>query len=102
LPQSGVATLDAWKSMRTTNFGGANYFITFIINHFRFTTIYLSQHKSLIFENFPILSSHGRKPNQKIIIKFHMDNGGEFFNKEFKDFFYINEILRQFIVPYIP
>ncbi len=31
-----------------------------------------------------------------------MDNGGEFVNKEFKDFFYINEILRQFIVPYIP
>ncbi len=31
-----------------------------------------------------------------------MDNGAEFVNKQFKEFFYINEILRQFIMPYIP
>lgn len=31
-----------------------------------------------------------------------MDNGAEFVNKEFKEFFYINEILRKFIMPYIP
>jgi len=66
----------------------------------------MTKHKpeaiSLVFEIFPTLSNHGQKPNQKIIKILHMDNGAEFFNKEFKEFFYINEILRQFIMPYNP
>jgi hypothetical protein len=32
--------LDAWELIRTTTLGGAKYFITFIVNHFRFTTIF--------------------------------------------------------------
>jgi transposase InsO family protein len=74
--------------------------VTLFNGHDKF--LCLLQHKSLVFENFPTLSSHGQKPNQKIIIILHMDNGAEFVNKQFKEFFYINEILRQFIMPYIP
>jgi len=78
------------EPMKTITLCGAKDFVTFIDGYSKFITIYLLMHKSQVFKKFQSIKNHG----EKWIKVFHMDNGGEFINKNIKKNCEINGIIK--------
>ena len=80
--------------------GGSRYFITFIDDLSRFTSIAFLKEKSEALEQFKIFKAWAE--NQKSMKSLRSDNGGEYISKDFKRFCEDHGISRQFTIPYTP
>jgi hypothetical protein len=74
------------RPMKTKTLDGNKYFITFTDGYSRFIAIYFFKYKLQFFKKFQIFKAMVKNQMEERIKVHHMDNGGEFFNKNFKIF----------------
>jgi transposase InsO family protein len=81
---------------------GCTYFITFIDDKLRYTTIYLLKHKLEAFEKFHHFKKQEEIQTHKKIKILQLDNGDEYKSNDFNNFCQDHGITRQFTIPYSP
>jgi len=69
--------------MATPSLGGARYFLLFIDDFSRYTTIYTIKHKSEVIEYFRKFKSLVENQQSQRIQRFRSDGAGEYVSKEF-------------------
>lgn len=82
--------------------GKKKYFLTCIDDFSRYTTVYLLERKSDASERIQEFARWVENKFGRKIKVFRSDGGGEFVNKELKEFFLKNGIEHQVTVPYSP
>ena len=82
--------------------GGSRYFVTFIDDLSRLSSISFLKAKSEALEQFKIFKAWTENQTQKSIKSLRSDNGGEYISKNFKRFCEDHRISRQFTIPYTP
>ena len=83
-------------------FSSFKYFLTFIDDYSRRTSVYFLKLKSKVFNMFLAYKALVEKQSGHQIIKLRSDNGGEYFNNKFTTFFTEQGIQQQHTVPYTP
>ena len=86
--------------MSTKALSGAEYFVTFIDDHSRKTWIYFLKTKDDIFGRFKEFKALVENLIRKKIKVLHLDNGGEYVDKDFTDFCAKEGIRREWTTPY--
>ena len=88
--------------MSTRALGGGEYFVTFIDDHSRKTWIYFLKTKDEVFDRFREFKALVENLTRKKIEVLRSDNGGEYTDKEFKEFCASEDIRREWKTPYNP
>ena len=73
--------------------GGYYYFITFIDDHSRYSSVYLMKHKSEAFEKFKEYQNQVEKQMGKVIKNLQSDRCGEYLSGEFQSYLKENGIV---------
>ncbi|KAF6767306.1 Zinc finger, CCHC-type, partial [Kalmanozyma brasiliensis GHG001] len=81
---------------------GYRYAVTFVDNYTRFTTVYLMQRKSEVFEHFKTYKARMETQTGSILKRIRSDNGGEYISKEFDEYMATNGIIHELTCPYTP
>ena len=82
--------------------GGYYYFITFIDDHSRYSSVYLMKYKSEAFEKFKEYRNEVEKQTGKVIKTLRSDRGGEYLSGEFQSYLKENGIVSQWTPPGTP
>jgi transposase InsO family protein len=82
--------------------GKSVYYVSFIDDFSRNTWIYFLRNKSEVFDKFKEIKALVENQTKKKIKVFRIDNGGEFYRNEFKEFCKKYGIARQKTTPYTP
>ena len=98
---------DVCGPMNVNSVGGSRYFVTFIDDYSRYTTVYMMKTKDEVFDKFKefvTLAENltGEKVKCLSLKKLRSDNGGEYTSKKFDDYCKDNGIKREFTIPYSP
>ena len=95
---------DVCGPMQTTSLGGARYFITFIDDYTRYTTVYTMKQKSEAFHYFTQYKQLVEKQHQPLymIKALRSDGGGEYVSNVFKQYLVQHGIQHQQTPPYTP
>lgn len=93
---------DVCGPMYEASFGGALYFATFMDDFTGITFTYTMERKAKVFEKFIEFKAMAEKQTGEKILKVRTDNGTEYVNTAFKNFFRENGIIHQTTVPYTP
>lgn len=84
------------------SFSHQKYFVTFIDEFTRFTTVYLLTAKSQVFSAFKTFHALVTNQFHSPILALHSDNGGEYTSNEFAQFCITHGIRRRFTTPASP
>ena len=82
--------------------GGNRYFITFIDNCSRYTSVYLLRNKDEAFDKFKEFKSKVENQKERKIKIIRSDRGGEYFSTEFDKFCEDHGIIHQKSAPFTP
>ena len=93
---------DVCGPMKSKSLGGNAYFVTFIDDWSRFTTVYFMRNKSEVFNKFKEFEAMATNVTGKRIKILRCDNGGEYTSRIFYDYLKSKGIQRQFSVPRTP
>jgi transposase InsO family protein len=88
--------------MRTTSFGGAKYFLTFIDDFSRKVWVYSLRLKSEVLERFKEWKALVENQSGHKVKVLRSDNGGEYTSKAFDEFLRTHGIARNTSAPYTP
>ena len=88
--------------MQSLSIDGNKYFISFIDDFTRSTILYFLKKKSGEYNAFTSYKAYVENQGQLKILTIRTDNGGEYFNDEWKSFCKENGIMHEHIVPYNP
>ena len=86
--------------MNVDSIGGSKYFVTFIDDFSRYTTVYTMKNKNEVFAKFKEYVAYVENQTNFKIKALRSDNGGEYISKEFNEFCSEKGISRQFTLPY--
>ena len=81
--------------------GNSNYYITFLDDYSRFCVIYFLRNKSDAFEAFTKFAALVERQKTTPIKRFRSDNGGEYINSHFNNYFMSHGIIHEKSIPYI-
>ena len=93
---------DVVGPMNIASNGGSYYFITFICDYTRMTTVYTMKNKSQALDMFKRFLNEVALPEGLSVGTLRSDNGGEYTSRAFHDFCTEHGIKRQFTVPKTP
>jgi transposase InsO family protein len=93
---------DVWEPAPITTQSGIRWFIMFVDDCTRMTWLYTMQHKSDVYNIFPILYHMVRTQFSLPVKIIRSDNGGEYLNFELLNFFQDNSILHETTCPRTP
>ena len=93
---------DLCGPMETLSLSGSSYFLTFIDDYSRYTTVYFVKQKSQVFSCFQDYWRMALRQHDLPIRVICSDNGGEYISKAMKDFCHQEGIVQQLTVPYTP
>ena len=93
---------DVCGPMPVSSLGGSRYFVTFIDDYSRYTSVYFMKNKSEVLEKFKEFHNYVVNATGKPIKILRSDNGGEYSSNEFESFLKKNGIVHQLSVPYNP
>ena len=93
---------DVCGPMRIKTHGDASYFVTFIYDACAKAWMYVLKSKDQIFEVFKDFHANFEKKTRKFLKCIHMDNGGEYTSKMFKEYCSKHDIRHQKTVSYTP
>jgi len=93
---------DVCGPMRTTSFGGAKYFLTFIDDFSRKVWVYVLKLKSEVLGRFKEWKALVENQSGHKVKVLRSDNGGEYTSKAFDDFLRMHGIARNTSAPYTP
>ena len=93
---------DICGPMSTRALSGDEYFVTFIDDHSRKTWIYFLKTKDEVFDRFRELKALVENTTGKKIKVLHLDNYGEYTDKDFTVFHAMEGIKREWTTPYNP
>jgi hypothetical protein len=94
---------DICGPMQNLSLGGARYFITFIDDYTRYTTVYTMKHKNEALHHFTTFKLLVENQHQPLTIKsFRSDGGGEYISQAFTSYLREHGIQRQQTPPYTP
>lgn len=88
--------------MSTRALSRGEYFVTFIDDHCRKTQIYFLKIKDEVFDQFREFKALVENMSGKNIKVLHSDNGGEYTDRDFTDFYAKEGIKREWTTPYNP
>ena len=88
--------------MNVDSIGGSKYFVTFIDDFSRYTTVYTMKNKNEVFAKFKEYVAYVENQTNFKIKTLRSDNGGEYISKEFNELCSEKGISRQFTLPYSP
>ena len=91
---------DVCGPMNIDSMGSSRYFVTFIDDYSRYTTVYMIKHKSQVTEKFKEFVLFAEKLTGKSVKQLKTDNGGEYTSNEFDQFCKQRGIEHEFTVPY--
>lgn len=98
----GLVHSDVCGKVDPSSLGGAQYFLTFIDDHSRYTWVYVLKTKDQVFEKFKEWKCITEKSlGQKVKI-LRTDNGGEYKSKEFERFLKSEGIRHETTIPKTP
>ena len=83
---------DLCGPMPVTSLNGARYILTFIDDATRYATVYFLENKSDTFSHFVKFKTFAEKQTGFTLKTLRSDNGGEYINEEFKEYFSKNGI----------
>ncbi|GJR45460.1 retrovirus-related pol polyprotein from transposon TNT 1-94 [Tanacetum coccineum] len=86
-------SLDLWGPSRVPSKGGARYMLTFIDDYSRRVWVYILKRKDEVFVNFKQWKTMIKKQTRKFVKRLRTNNGLEFCQGEFNEF-YKNEVVR--------
>lgn len=86
----------------TTSFGGMRYFVTFLDDFSRKVFVYPMKSKGEVFSKFVEFKKRYEKETERAIKTLRSDNGGEYVNKTFEQFFAKCGIKHERTAPYSP
>ena len=90
---------DVCGPMPVSSLGGSRYFVTFIDDYSRYTSVYFMKNKSEVLEKFKEFHNYVVNATGKPIKILRSDNGGEYSSNEFESFLKKNGIVHQLSVP---
>ena len=93
---------DVCGPMSTTSLGGSRYYVTFIDDYTRYTTVYFLKTKDEVLEKFKEFHNFTINHTGKQIQTLRTDNGGEYCSKAFDTYLKENGITHQLTVPFNP
>ena len=82
--------------------GGSRYFVTFIDDYSRYTTVYTLKSKDEVLEKFKEFVKSSEKQTGHSVKALRSDNGGEYVSNAFKDYCKSSGIRQEFTIPYSP
>ena len=88
--------------MSTLSLGGANYFLLFIDDYSRHTTVYTIKSKSEVIDRFRQFKYEMENQLNTKIKRFRSDGGGEYTSKEFGQLLEVSGMIREQTAPYTP
>lgn len=86
---------DVCGPMTVGSLGGSYYFVLFIDDFSRMTTVKIMKSKDEVFTHFKVFKAQVEKQTGLFIKTFRSDQGGEFMSNEFSEFLRTNGIARQ-------
>ena len=97
-----LVNTDVCGPINTRAYGGYEYFITFIDDHFGYGYVLLMHHKSDSFEKFKEYRIEVENQLGKPVKAIRSDRGGKYLSKEFIDHLVQNGIISQLSAPRTP
>ena len=94
--------IDVWGPTQVSSLGGSKYYVTFIDDATTKTWVYCIQKKYDVFNTFKKWKALVENETGKKLKCLRLDNGGEYYNKEFDNYCSYNGIRRQKTVPGTP
>jgi hypothetical protein len=91
-----------WGPTQVSPLGGSRYYINFIDDATRKTWVYCIQQKIDVFDTFKKWKALVENEIGKRLKCLRSDNGGEYCNKEFDDYFSYHGIHRENTIPVTP
>jgi transposase InsO family protein len=91
-----------WGPAQVSSLGGSNYYVTFIDDATRKTWVYFIRQKSDVFDTFKKWKDLVENETGKKLKCLRSDNGGEYFSKDFDDYYSYHQIHREKTVPRTP
>jgi len=88
--------------IKNKSLGGNTYFVTFIDDWSRFTTVYFMRNKSEVLNKYKEFEAMATNVTGKRIKTLRCDNGGEYTSRVFDEYVKSKGIQRQFCVPRTP
>ena len=80
----------------------SRYYVTFIDDYSRYTSVYFLKNNSEVLEKFKEFHTYAANITGKRVKILRSDNGGEYTSKEFESYLKKNGIVHQLSVPYNP
>ncbi|KAE8969014.1 hypothetical protein PR001_g27622 [Phytophthora rubi] len=93
---------DVMGPMKPQSQGGARFVVTFVDDYSRYVHAYLIKAKSEVFARFKEYKALVEAQTGRRIRCVRSDNGGEYVNKQFGDYFAAHGIVHQTSTPYTP
>ncbi|GJS54945.1 retrovirus-related pol polyprotein from transposon TNT 1-94 [Tanacetum coccineum] len=93
---------DLWGPSRVPSKGGARYMLTFIDDYSRRVWVYILKRKDEVFVNFKQWKTMIKKQTRKFVKRLRTNNGLEFCQGEFNEFYKNEGIVRHHTVRYTP
>ncbi|KAH9671115.1 hypothetical protein KPL70_017228 [Citrus sinensis] len=93
---------DLWGPTQTASLGGARYFMSLIDDFSRMVWVYVLKTKDDAFEKFKIWKTLVKTQTNRKVRRLRTDNGLEFCNKRFDDFYAENGVVRHKTVRHTP
>ena len=90
--------LDVWGSDQVQYLGGSRYYVTFIDDATRKTWVYCIRQKCNVFATFKDWKSFVENETRKRLKFLGSNNGGEYYNKKFDNYYSYHGIRRERIV----
>ena len=93
---------DVCGPMSVNSVGGSRYFVTFIDDYSRFTTVYFMKHKSEVLEKFKEFVELVENLFEKRVKSLRSDNESEYESREFAEYCKSKGIKNDDTIPYTP
>lgn len=93
---------DLWGKCRTKSIGGSEYFISFTDDYSRYSDTYTLKAKSDAYSVLVIWHAEAERQTGKKLLTMRTDNGGEFVNGEWLEYFQKRGIVHQTTNPHTP
>lgn len=91
-----------WGPTQVASHRGSIYYVTFINDATRKVWVYCIKHKYDVFETFKRWKSFVENKSNSKLKCFRSNNGGEYCSKDFNDYYSLNGIHREMMVPRTP
>ena len=93
---------DVCGPMNVNSVGGSRYFVTFIDDYSRFTSVYFMKNKNEVLDKFKEFVELGENLTEKRVKILRSDNGGEYLSQEFTQYCKGRGIKKDDTIPYTP